>query len=291
MKQLSLKLLRNIISARFYLASIILLSATPAYAFPTMPVGSFDALGYFSFSTLAGSGDRKTDEDMVAEADDTDSTDSTKIDRSGLNGYFLFSPTDNWAFYINRHEITLNEEDGLYEQPAGPKNKRKTAYERTGLGIRTMFSNDRGSPVKVGVYNEFIVHSTADQDGEAFSTMPFFYIGHKLPLSLRYGYNVETSRRKTRLNDSSITKADYFYNSHVYIRLEPYNSVARFPVGYEYHQRSGTAPDPINFDVQKERMIEHSIFFNLPASILLTLKLQTSDDAEQLSLALEVPFF
>ena len=287
MKQPLLTRLYNIISGRVYLLFIILLSATPAHAFPVMPVGSFDSLGYFSFFSLSESGKRTIDEEM----DDVVNADNTKIDRSGFQGYFSFSPTDNWAFYLNRYEMNLKQADGLYEQPAGPKNELKTAYERTGLGVRGMFSNERGSPVKVGIYNEFIINSTADQDGEAFSTMPFFYIGYKLPFSLRYGYNVETSRRQTRLADTSITKWDYFYNSHVYLRFEPYNSVARFPVGYEYHQRSGTAPDPINFDVKKERIIEHSVFFHLPADILLTLRLQTNDDAEQLSLGLEVPFF
>ncbi len=287
MKQPLLTMLRNIISGKFYLFSIILLLATPAYAFPAMPVGSFDSLGYFSFFNLEESGDRTIDEKM----EDPVNPDNTKIDRSGFQGYFSFSPTDNWAFYLNRTEVNINEADGLYEQPAGPKNELKTAYERTGLGVRGMFSNKRGSPVKVGIYNEFIVNSTADQDGEAFGTMPFFYIGHNLPISLRYGYNVETSRRQTRLADTSISKWDYFYNSHVYLRFEPYNSVARFPIGYEYHQRSGTAPDPLNYDLQKERMIEHSVFFHLPASILLTLRYQTSDDAEQVSLGLEVPFF
>ncbi len=272
---------------KLLIAFIILLPTAPAYAFTVMPVKSFDALSYFSFFSLSEDGDRTIDD----ANNDANNDINKNVDRSGYHGYFSFAPTDNWAFYISRYEVTLKDTDGLYKQPAGPKDELKTGYERTGIGVRTLFFNERGSPVKVGLYSEFILNNTADQDGEAFSTMPFFYIGHNLPISLRFGYNVEASRRKTRIGDSSVTKADEFYSSHVYLRVEPYNSVARFPVGYEYYQRNGTAPDALNFDVKKERIIEHSVFVNLPANILLTLKLQDSEDIEQVSLGVEIPFF
>ncbi|MCH9844055.1 MAG: hypothetical protein K0U39_00955 [Alphaproteobacteria bacterium] len=285
----------NIMPYKFLLSFIILLAVSPAHAFPTMPVGSFDSLGYFSFFSTSADGERTFEDEMNDENNNENNDDMNQeknnIDRSGLNAYFSFAPTSNWAVYIHRTEVTLNEEDWLYEEPAGPKNTLKTGYDRTGLGVRGMFFNRRGSPVKVGIYNEVSLNNTADQDGESFSVMPFFYIGHDLPISVRYGYNVETSRRKTRLNDSSFGSTDNFYSSHLYVRIDPYNSVARFPVGYEFYQRSGTAPDPVNFDVLKEEIIEHSIFFRLPASFLLTLKVETSNDAQQISLGVEAPFF
>ena len=63
------------------------------------------------------------------------------------------------------------------------------------------------------------MNNTADQDGEAFGFTPFFYIGHKLPISLRYAYNVEASRRKTRTVDADFSTIDQHYDSHLYFRF------------------------------------------------------------------------
>ncbi len=277
----------KILSSHFkFIAVFLFLLTQPAFAFNELPTETFDSVGYISTSSSNISGEIEEDE-MMQEGQEMK---EAKFDRSVRDVSFSFSPTRRFGFTIDHYTAKLNETDTQYEMPAGPKKTPKKAYERTSVGVRSMIINNQ-STVKVGVLNEIIMNNTADQDGEAFSITPFFYLGHHLPFSVRYAYNVEASRRKTRELDSDLTSTDRFYGSHFYIRISPYHSVARLPFGYEYYQRNGTAPDLINFDTEKDRTIEHRIFFHLPARMQLTLTVQDNDGVDSVGLGLDVPFF
>ncbi len=262
----------------------------PAFGFNQLSTETFDAIGYIAASNNNISGTEKSDLSAETQSTMAAEEEELKVDRSLRTVSFSFAPTKSFGFTIDHYKAALNFEDHQYQMPAGPKNTHKEGYERTAIGLRTMFINNSSS-VKVGLLNELIMNNTADQDGEAFALTPFFYLGHHLPFSIRYAYNVEASRRKTREVEADVSTIDKFYGSHFYIRFEPYYSVARLPFGYEYYQRNGTAPDLVSFDTKKDRTIEHRLFINLPAKMQLTLSVQSRDDVDSVGLGLEIPFF
>ncbi len=232
----------------------------PCYAFKDLPVSSFD-----SKASLAWKGFN---------------VDDRYYQRSGWDYYVAFTPISKYGFIFEGTQVKLQVQDRDYLKPAGNKDRLKRNYSRHTLGLRSLFYDYDQSVAKLGMQLEVSVNNSADQDGESYGATPFIYIGNHLPFSLRFAYSTEFSRKNTRFSDADLATFDKLYASHLYLRFDPYNSVVRFPFGYEYYQREGTTPDIQYFDTDNEQQIQHKLFYYLFNEIQMTLSYRQSKIAK-----------
>ena len=254
--------MRHLYFLFYNLTFVVFLALLPmkSYGFKDLPVSSFENSAALAF--------------RYANIDDEN------YNRMITDYYFFFAPAKKFHLLIEGAQADLNSKDKDFLSLAGSRNRPKKDYNRHTFGVRTLLFDKEETPVKVGIRGELSLNDTRDQNGESYGATSFVYLGHDLPLSLRYAYSVEFARRTTFRHDAPSSTLNRMYANHLYLRFDPYQSVSRVPVGYQLYYRKGNAPDRQYFDTSRTRAVEHSFFYYLPnndAQIILRYRSIKSD--------------